>query len=104
MDPVTVTQISTAVRQLLLFAGGFIVAKGWVSDDQLQIIVPAVITLGVAAYGIWKRREAGIYKSAADALGDKGVIIAPKEIAEKLPSNVVSSLAQAAGKPGVSAH
>lgn len=104
MDPVTITQITTALRQILLFAGGFIVAKGWVSDDQLQIIVPAILTLAVAGYGIWKRREAGLVKSAADALNGKGVIIAPQAMADKLPDNVVGSLAQAAGKPGVPTH
>jgi hypothetical protein len=104
MDPVTVTQISTAFRQLLLFAGGFAVAKGWLSDDQLQIIVPAVITVGVAAYGVWKRRPAGLVKSAAHALDGKGAIIAPQEMADRLPGNVVGSVDAASRVPGVPQH
>lgn len=101
MDPVTSIQISTAVRQLLLFAGGFAVARGWVSNDDLQVIVPAALTLGIAAYGLWKRREAGLVKSAADALDGKGVIVAPQALADRSPSNVVGSLEEAKAVPGV---
>ena len=105
MDPVTLTQISTAFRQLLLFAGGFAVAKGWVSDDQLQIIVPAVITLGIAGYGIWKRNPTNLVKSAAHALDGKGAIIVnDKAAADRLPGNVVSSVAEATRVPGVPVH
>jgi hypothetical protein len=101
MDPVTLTQISTAFRQLLLFAGGFAVARGWLSDDQLQIIVPAAITLGIAGYGLWKRRRTGLIQSAAHALDGSGVIVTDQATADKLPGNVVGTLDAASRVPGV---
>jgi O-antigen/teichoic acid export membrane protein len=101
MDPITLTQISTAFRQILLFAGGFAVAKGWLSDDQLATVVPAVVTLGIAAYGIWKRRTAGLVKSAARAIDGTGAIIVPQAMADKLPGNVVGSVEAASRVPGI---
>lgn len=101
MDQITTAQITTALRQILLFAGGLAVARGWLTDSQLEVVVPAVITLAVAGYGIWKRRPAGIIKSAAHLKQVHAVITEPK-VAKAVPAeNVVGSMTEASRLPGV---
>lgn len=49
--------IKSLIRHILSAAGGYLVAKGLVSADQLPEIVGAVITLGAAAWGIYSKRK-----------------------------------------------
>ena len=39
-------QISSILRHVLTFGGGFIVAKGWVSAETMTAVVGAIITIG----------------------------------------------------------
>lgn len=50
--------IKSLIRHVLSAAGGFLVAKGLVSADQLPEIVGAVITLAAAAWGVWSKKKA----------------------------------------------
>lgn len=50
--------IKSLVRHILSAAGGFLVAKGLVSADQLPEVVGAVITLAAAAWGVWSKKKA----------------------------------------------
>jgi len=49
--------IKSLIRHVLSAAGGFLVAKGLVSADQLPEIVGAVITLVAAAWGILSKKK-----------------------------------------------
>lgn len=49
--------IKSLIRHLLSAAGGYLVAKGLISSDQLPEIVGAVATLGAAAWGIYSKRK-----------------------------------------------
>ena len=50
--------IKSLIRHVLSAAGGFLVAKGLVSADQLPEIVGAVITLVAAAWGVLSKKKA----------------------------------------------
>jgi hypothetical protein len=50
--------IKSLIRHILSAAGGFLVAKGLVSADQLPEVVGAVITLLAAAWGILSKKKA----------------------------------------------
>jgi len=102
MDPISSAQIFAAVRQVALVLGGYFVARGWIDNDTLTTIVPAILTLAVAAYGIWKRRPAGIIQSASDLPNVHAVITTP-QAADAVPrANVVSSVSEASRLPGMS--
>jgi len=46
------------IRHILSAAGGYLVAKGIVSADQLPEIVGAIITLVAAGWGVANKRKA----------------------------------------------
>ncbi len=50
--------IKSLIRHVLSAAGGFLVAKGVVSADQLPEVVGAVITLAAAGWGFWSKKKA----------------------------------------------
>lgn len=65
------TQLVVGIRQLLLLAGGGLVTSGTVTNDQLQQIVGAVITIGVVLFGQFRaRREKAERIVMADSLLD----------------------------------
>jgi hypothetical protein len=49
--------IKSLVRHILSAAGGYLVAKGLVSADQLPEIVGAVLTLIAAGWGIMSKKK-----------------------------------------------
>jgi hypothetical protein len=109
LDPQTIS----AIRILMIAGGTWLGNHGYGNaKDFAAVSDPAVIEaiagLGLAlGGGIWSlvsRTRIGVLKTASKVLGDKGVIVTDPETAAQLPANVVPSLAQAAGKPGVSAH
>ena len=48
-------QYQGLIRHVLTFAGGFAIAKGWVSEDQLPEVIGAIITLG-GIFWSWKSK------------------------------------------------
>lgn len=50
--------IKSLIRHVLSAAGGFLVAKGVVSADQLPEVIGAVITLAAAGWGFWSKKKA----------------------------------------------
>jgi len=50
--------IKSLIRHILSAAGGYLVAKGVVSADQLPEVVGAVITLAAAGWGFWSKKKA----------------------------------------------
>lgn len=59
--------IGSLIRKLLTAAGGFLIAKGWVTDGQWADIVTAAIGLALTVIPVvwslvlrwWKARQAG---------------------------------------------
>lgn len=49
--------IKSLIRHILSAAGGYLVARGLVSSEQLPEIVGAVATLVAAGWGIWSKRK-----------------------------------------------
>ncbi len=50
--------IKSLIRHVLSAAGGYLVAKGIVSADQLPEVVGAVITLAAAGWGFFSKKKA----------------------------------------------
>ena len=57
--------ISSILRHILTFGGGFIVAKGWISAEALPGIVGAVLTIGGVVWGQINKTATNIVASAA---------------------------------------
>lgn len=49
--------IKSLIRHILSAAGGYLVARGLVSSEQLPEIVGAVATLVAAGWGIYSKRK-----------------------------------------------
>jgi len=58
-------QISSILRHVLTFGGGFIVAKGWVSAETMTGLVGAIITIGGAVWAVVNKTSNNIVASAA---------------------------------------
>ncbi len=54
MDP---QKIWGVVRTIAAAAGGYLVAKGLISSEQLPEIVGAIATLAAAGWGIYSKRK-----------------------------------------------
>lgn len=58
-------QISSILRHILTFGGGFIVAKGWISAEALPGIVGGIITVAGVIWGFFNKTDNAIVASAA---------------------------------------
>lgn len=58
-------QISSILRHILTFGGGFIVAKGWISAEAMPGIVGGVLTIGGAVWAMFNKTSNAIVASAA---------------------------------------
>lgn len=77
-------QISSILRHILTFGGGFIVAKGWLSDATVQQLIGAIITVGGAIWAVYNKTPSSIVASAA-ALPGTTVVTTPA-LAASVPS------------------
>lgn len=57
-------QISSILRHILTFGGGFVVAKGWVSAEAMTGIVGAIITIGGVIWGLFNKTDSSLAASA----------------------------------------
>lgn len=87
-------QISSILRHVLTFGGGFIVAKGWISAEALPGVVGAIITIGGIIWGMFNKTEAAIVASAAALPGT--VVVTTPALAAAVPSNDAVSSANPA--------
>lgn len=78
-------QITSLIRQALLFAGGVLVSRGYVDSETMLAIVGAVLTIGASAWAIYSRRTAGLVASAA-ALPNTRQIVTDQATADAVPS------------------
>ncbi|MBR1193250.1 hypothetical protein [Bradyrhizobium sp. AUGA SZCCT0160] len=83
-------QISSILRHILTFGGGFIVAKGWISAEALPGIVGAMITIGGVIWGMFNKTQSSIVASAA-ALPGTTVVTTPALAAAVTSPDAVSS-------------
>jgi hypothetical protein len=58
-------QIAGLLRQLLPFFGGFAVARGWLTTEQMTAAVGALITLGGIGWSIKANSKTSIIKATA---------------------------------------
>ncbi|MFH6783618.1 MULTISPECIES: penicillin-insensitive murein endopeptidase [Methylobacterium] len=95
-------QIASAFRALLIFVGGALVAKGWLTAEQVSYLtdastltaaVGAVMAIGSFAYGFWTRRPAGLLKAAASLPEVDRITVAPSAapLADAVPSPKVTA-------------
>jgi hypothetical protein len=57
-------QISSVLRHILTFGGGFIIAKGWISAEAMPGIIGAIITVGGVIWGMFNKTDSSIAASA----------------------------------------
>jgi hypothetical protein len=57
-------QISSVLRHILTFGGGFIIAKGWISAESMPGIIGAIITVGGVIWGMFTKTDAAVAASA----------------------------------------
>lgn len=84
-------QISSILRHILTFGGGFIVAKGWISAEALPGIIGAIITIGGVIWGAFNKTTAAIISQAAALPEVQSVKLepsAPASVVADTPSNV----------------
>jgi hypothetical protein len=84
-------QISSILRHVLTFGGGFIVAKGWISADALPGIVGAILTIGGAIWALFNKTSTAIVASAAALPEVQSIKLepsAPASLVQDTPSNV----------------
>lgn len=72
----TMAQLGVAIRYALTAVGGYMVAKGWLEDDLLQIIVNVAVMLGPIAYAAWRsqQQKRALVKIAEYAPNDVAVV------------------------------
>jgi hypothetical protein len=58
-------QLTSAIRQILLFAGGFVVAKGWIDNETLAVLAGAIATAAASIWAFKTRTKKSIVESAA---------------------------------------
>jgi hypothetical protein len=84
-------QISSIVRHVLTFGGGFAVAKGWVSEETMLALVGAIITIGGAIWAMMNKTPAAIVAQAAALPEVQSIKLepsAPSALVSATPSNV----------------
>ncbi len=84
-------QVSSILRHILTFGGGFVVAKGWISETLMLEIVGVIVTVGGAVWAMFNKTDSSIVASAA-ALPDVQSIklepSAPSSMVQSTPANV----------------
>ncbi|GJD64579.1 Pam3-gp28 family putative phage holin [Methylobacterium frigidaeris] len=95
-------QVASAFRALLIFVGGILVAKGWLTAEQisnltdastLTAVVGAVMAIASFAYGLWARRPAGLMDAAASLPQVSRITVTPSAapLADAVPSPKVTA-------------
>jgi hypothetical protein len=85
----TQEQVTGIIRAVAAAAGGFVVAKGWVSGETWAWLVGGAATVGPAVWSWFANRPASI---AASAQNIKGVEVS---VTSAAPAGVASAVADA---------
>lgn len=86
----TQDQLLAVLRQLLSFGGGFAVARGWLTNEQLTAVAGLIPPM-VAIWWVWRRSSPGGQIAAVAANPDVSKIVAKADVAQASPSNKVVS-------------
>lgn len=84
-------QISSILRHILTFGGGFVVAKGWVDAETMTGIVGAIITIGGAVWGFLNKTSSSLVAQAAALPEVQSIKLeptAPSSMVTATPANV----------------
>jgi hypothetical protein len=84
-------QISSILRHILTFGGGFVVAKGWISETLMLEIVGAIVTVGGAVWAMFNKTSSSIVASAAALPEVQSIKLepsAPSSMVAATPNNV----------------
>jgi hypothetical protein len=93
-------QVASAIRLLIVFFGGVLVSKGYLSQEQVDFIndpekllavVGGAAAIYAAIYGVWIRRPAGIVKDATN-LPDVGRIEVSPSIARSVAKSSTAAV------------
>jgi hypothetical protein len=58
-------QISSILRHILTFGGGFVVARGWISETLMLELVGVILTVGGGIWAMFNKTSNAIVASAA---------------------------------------
>lgn len=58
-------QIAGILRAILTFAGGYLVARGWITADMLPEVIAAVLTIGAVVWSLVTHSPSSTVASAA---------------------------------------
>jgi hypothetical protein len=75
------SQISAAIRNLLIFAGGTLVSTGYVDNATLVSVVGGIVSLGGAAWSAWGHKTTNVI-AAASSLPEVQKIVTTAAIAD----------------------
>ncbi len=80
--------VQSIIRAALVAAGGWLVNSGYVSADQLQAIVGAVMALGAVAWAIYSNRQAHAAKVVSAVVGTPVVtpLVGKPTVANAVPT------------------
>lgn len=53
----TVAQLGVALRYALTMIGGYLVAKGWIGEDLVELIVAIATLIGPVAYAVYRSHQ-----------------------------------------------
>lgn len=84
-------QISSILRHILTFGGGFIVAKGWVDAEAMAGVVGAIITIGGAVWAYLNKTSSSLVAQAAALPEVQSIKLepsAPASMVAATPANV----------------
>lgn len=84
-------QLSSILRHVLTFGGGFVVAKGWISETLMLELVGAAVTVGGAIWAMFNKTSASIVAQAAALPEVQSIKLepsAPSTLVQATPSNV----------------
>lgn len=72
----TMAQLGVAVRYAITLVGGYLVGKGWIDGDLVQVIATALTALVPAAYAVWRssQQKKALVKITQSASDDVAVI------------------------------
>jgi hypothetical protein len=79
MNGITFDQIRGPVERILYVALGWLVARGYISSDEVANYVTLALGIGAAFYGWWQNTPRQIARSAAAIPGT--TVVAPADIA-----------------------
>jgi hypothetical protein len=101
MFPVNNSQILAVFERLAIVGAGFAVGHGWISVEDSEPVIAAVVAIASALFAVWNNRN----KRLAERTASAGMtVLAPKAIAETTKSEKIISSAENVVVTAIAAH